>query len=1013
MKPVHRHLIRTAVSCAALAIGSRAAANPVNVVDVIPPALNSESNRDSEPFIAVNPANPQLIALDAFMPAPAGSMYGPLMVSTDGGATWSPNDIIPTATGSSLNTGDMTMHFDSSGNVLYAGILQIQSPGGMNILTTNDMTLSTPMTVVTSATESSVDQPYTFARTVNGWYDAGKDRVWVGEHHFAFDPAGASIDVSLDAAIAMPTFTEHQVDAASAFDDQYQNRTTAAPDGRVYGAFYRWRTGSSGGHFSGDVVVVRDDNWGNNASPFTDLKDAAAPHPAGQRVASNTSISDSGGSSPTLGNEWLTGDLFITVDPNNSSRVYVSYSDANPSDNTLHLMRSEDAGQNWTQVLTASPAHNAAVAVNSQGVIAYLYQALSGPVGSHHWQTHLRRSYNDGMTFDDMTLSDFPGEGANRPPGGRIIGDYLDMQAAGKNFYGVFSAWNDLTYATFPQGVTFLRNKTPNGSPNPHFLQTDGVTTVASSVDPFFFKTTELAANQDFYVRDWTDSATSHDKGQEPSTHGDFFSTSDVWNERSNDPLAFDANDRPQVQDPQPMAMGPNYAFARISREATGVAQDVSLQFYYSDGGVGVNFVDAGSAVNVHFNSGDAVKAPAMGDGVQWQLPSGASNHVCLASEISVAGVDPIIPPSLFMHAPGWPGTDLAVMGDNNKAQRNMQVFGFGGMSAGGTGMAMYAIVHNAATFTRDMQIGVTTGSRRTDDAARDLLVGTVSGGDRKPSAARPGDILTLQGMRPGENRWVEFLFKPSGAASKLDILELANGRIVNGYAFETQPMALSQAIRETLFQHAAVFARLDALGVEGARGQINFAAELLRGKIIDPKIYAAYLQKETGPMEGVLARFIQTARMGDPVSTGASFEALAKAAGNPAVAQALHLTLLNKLDALATMRQKQDGDIADIPQDARWQRDVYARLKDMAGASEVVKRSDEFLAGVAHRKIQVGAFVPLVDSLMSVYRGTAARFGGNLPALAEALGRTKSPAALQKAHREFMLALTDAIKSR
>src|SRR6185312_5393638 len=192
----------------------------------------------------------------------------------------------------------------------------------------------------------------------------------------------------------------------------------------------------------------------------------------------------------------------------------------------------------------------------------------------------------------------------------------------------------------------------------------------ASSVDPFFFKTTELAANQDFYVRDWTDTMMSHDQGQEPSSHGDFFSTSDVWNERTNDPLSFDGNDRPQSHDPQPMMMGSNYAFARISRGATGVAEDVSLQFYYSDGGVGVNYLDAGSAASVHFNSGDQVKAPAVGDGVQWQLPSGASNHVCLAAEISVAGVDPIIQPSLFMHAPGWPTTDLAVMGDNNKAQR-------------------------------------------------------------------------------------------------------------------------------------------------------------------------------------------------------------------------------------------------------------------------------------------------------------------------------------------------------
>ncbi|MBV9991161.1 MAG: hypothetical protein JOZ72_07685 [Alphaproteobacteria bacterium] len=1013
MKPISHRSVRNVVLCAALAACSRAAANPVHVVDIIPPTLNSETNRDSEPFIAVNPANPEIIAIDAFMPTPMGSANGPLMVSTDGGTTWSPNDIIPSASGIS-NTADMTMHFDTSGNWLYAGILQANAVSyTLNVLTTNDMTLTTPMTVVTGATMHPIDQPYASARTVNGWYDAGKNRVWIGNRNFNFDPKGASIDVALDAATAMPSFTEYEVDPTSPYYDIYQNRTAAAADGHVYGAYYRWQSASSGGHFTADVVVVRDDNWGNGATPFTALTDSAAPHPAGQRVVAGTSVSDSGGSSATLGNEWLTGDLFVAVDPNNSAHVYVSYSDANPGDNTLHLVRSLDYGQTWNPVLTASLAHNAAVAINSRGDIAYLYQALTGAVGSHHWETHLRRSYDDGMSFDDATLSDFPGEGAHRPSGGRIIGDYLGMQAVGKNFYGVFSAWNDLTYATFPQSVTFLRNKTPDGSPMPNFLQTDNMTIVPSSIDPFFFKTTELAANQDFYVRDWTDSASSHDRGQEPSSHGDFFSTSDVWNERSNDPLSFDGSDRPQSHDPQPTMTGPNYAFARIGREATGVAEDVALQFYYSDGGVGVNFLDAGSATSVHFNAGDAVKAPAAGDGVLWQLPSGASNHVCLASEISVAGVDPIVQPSLYLHAPGWPTTDLAVMGDNNKAQRNMQVFGYGGMAAGDMGMSMYAVVHNAATVTRDMPIAVTTGSRRSDDAAKNLVVATVAGDDRRQAMARPGGVMTLTGMRPGENRWVEFRFKPGDAPAKLEILELVDNRAVNGYAFAPQPMALPLAIRETLLQHAAVFARLDAFGIDGARDQVKLAQMLLKDRDVAPKAYAAFLQKNADAVEGVLSRFVQKARIGDPVSAGPAFDALVKALGNPAAAQALHLTLLNKIDVLATMRQKQEGDIADIAQDLRWQKELFVRLREIEGANEIVKRSDEFLTGLARRRIPLQDFVKLTASLSGAYRSAAAKLGGDAPARAEALAQARTLVSLQKAQREFLLAVADRTARR
>jgi len=1002
-------IVRLGYLVALAIVAGKAAANPVQVVDIIPPSMNSESQNNPEPFIAVDPANNQIIAVSAFITTPAGSMNGPLMVSTDGGAHWSPNNILPSAAGF-LNTGDITIHFNSAGTMFYAGILQATGSYELNVLTTSDMTLTTPMTVVSAATETPVDQPYTTAQTVHGWVDAGKDRVWIGNRQMALDPAGPSIDTSLDAAIGSPTFVQHQLDPAPGYWDAYQTRAVSAPDGRVYGAYYRRLTTFSGG-FNADVVVVRDDNWGNDASPFTDLKDSMTMI-AGQRAAINTPVSDSGGSSSSLGNEWWTGDLFLTVDPNNSSTVYFSYSDANPSNNTLHLVRSIDAGQTWTPLLATTPGHNAAIAVNSQGAIAYLYQTLTGAVGSHHWQTHLRRSYDNGMTFDDVTLSDFPGEGPTAPPGGRIVGDYLDMVAVGKNFYGVFSADNDLVNATFPQGVSFQRNKTPDGAMNPHFLQTDNITIVPPSVDPFFFKTTELAANEDFYVRDWTDSSSSHDQGQEPSTHGDFFSTSDVWNERTNDPLPFDANDRPQVHDPQPMAMGPDYAFVRVSREATGVAQDVSLQFYYSDGGVGVNFLDAGSATSVHFNAGDSVKAPAAGDGVTWQLPSGASNHVCLAVEISTPD-DPIIQPSLFMRAPGWPGTDLAVMGDNNKAQRNMQVFGFGGMAAGNAGMSMYAIVHNAATFTRNMQIAVTTGSRRLDDAAQGVTLGTVTGDDRKAQSVRPGNVLTLPGMQPGENRWVEFRFNASAAPQTLQILELANNRVINGYAFQAEPMALSQAIRESIFQHAAVFSRLDELGIEGARDQAKAAIELSRARTIDPRSYLGFLQKQSGAMEAVLSRLLQAARMGDPVSAGSAFEALRRSSDNPGMAQAMHLTLLNKIDALATMRQKQDGDIADIGQNVRWQRDLFSVLGRTDGAMEVVKRSDEFLQALSHRRIRIEAFAALVSSLSTAYKSAAAHFGGGLPSLAEAMLHANSLAALQKAHRAYLISLGEAAKHR
>src|ERR1041384_4011726 len=75
--------------------GVQKTAAGVLVVNMIPKSLSGEDNQDSEPTIAVNPANPLQIAASAFTPDPAGSGRAPIYVSTDGGSTWTLNAIVP------------------------------------------------------------------------------------------------------------------------------------------------------------------------------------------------------------------------------------------------------------------------------------------------------------------------------------------------------------------------------------------------------------------------------------------------------------------------------------------------------------------------------------------------------------------------------------------------------------------------------------------------------------------------------------------------------------------------------------------------------------------------------------------------------------------------------------------------------------------------------------------------------------------------------------------------------
>jgi hypothetical protein len=92
---------------------------------------------------------------------------------------------------------------------------------------------------------------------------------------------------------------------------------------------------------------------------------------------------------------------------------------------------------------------------------------------------------------------------------------------------------------------------------------------VSPSFDPFFFHITNLPPARDFYVRDWTQSSSSHDNGEEPSTNPDWWTTGDVWNRLTKASGGFNANDQTaNHQNAQDATSGNNFAFVRVSRKA-------------------------------------------------------------------------------------------------------------------------------------------------------------------------------------------------------------------------------------------------------------------------------------------------------------------------------------------------------------------------------------------------------------------------------------------------------------
>jgi hypothetical protein len=471
----------------------------VFLINMIPNALSGETGQDSEPNIAVNPANTQRIAGSAFTtnPAPAATT-APIFVSTNGGAAWAVNNIVPNG----AITGDITLRFGRATGNLYAGILR--STGAAftgDILRTTNFTNAAAMAIL--VTRTTIDQPYVAAESITlPGAAVPVDRVYVGyEDRARLTSAGgtgqtASIDRSLDATQAAPSgFAATVLEPRATTRNGPPVRPAVHADGTVYGLFYRWTattTVAGGGFtFTADVIVVRDDNWAGGAAQFADLLDPG-DNLAGRRVVTARTVPFNGVSQAAFGQERFVGsNLSIAVDPRNSDVVYIAWADrVGTTDYTLHVRRSVDRGGTWSEdLITVTNATNPALAINSVGKLAFLYQLLAGTAPNQTWDTHVELTTDDWRSpATDVLLATVP---SNTPVAIFLpyIGDYVHVMAVGRSFYGIFSANNTPTAANFPNGVVYQRNANfVTGT----LLNLDNMTAVAASIDPFFFTITPL-----------------------------------------------------------------------------------------------------------------------------------------------------------------------------------------------------------------------------------------------------------------------------------------------------------------------------------------------------------------------------------------------------------------------------------------------------------------------------------------------------------------------------------------
>ncbi len=445
----------------------------MKLVDLIPASLSGETNQDSEPFLAVQTANPQVMVASAFTPNPvSSSSNAPVYVSQDGGNSWVLNAITPVPRMTCDITHAMPTGENHPRGDLHAGTLACAASITLDESESNDVSSGAVMNV--QSTRSNVDQPFVRALAISN-----SDHIYVGVNDFN-QPNGhtATVDVSVDGGVAYKSFSVESRNTAG--QDGPSVRPAVAPDNTVYAAFFGWRK-FNGTTATSDVVVVRDDAGGTGPNPFQALRDPSDKLP-GRLVVKGVSIPWS--NAPTLGQERIGSTLSIAVDPNNSSTVYVGWADHGRKGDiyTLHVRRSTDRGLTWSKAdlpqTTISNATNIALAVANNGVVGLLYQQLS----AGRWVTHVVQSHNGFVTAQDLILASVP---ADTPTQQFLpyLGDYDYLLSVENEFRGVFCANNAPDRGNFPQGVTYQRavdfsSKTlTDGSGNP----------VAVSIDPFYF----------------------------------------------------------------------------------------------------------------------------------------------------------------------------------------------------------------------------------------------------------------------------------------------------------------------------------------------------------------------------------------------------------------------------------------------------------------------------------------------------------------------------------------------
>jgi hypothetical protein len=403
------------------------------IKDVATNATDPFNLADTEPSIAVDPANPLRIAIVSFSEPWGPATGAPVWMSTDGGVTWSKIKVIPQPPTGLRGPGDQKIAFDSTGRVLIAEL----DVGFNDFIYRQTGASGTPLTAGSSYGN---DQPH---------LDVDKtaaspcfNRVYSPWLNTAISPARSNVERSADFGV-----TVNDVVAGS---PSFANRTTriaVAPSGQAY-IIYKTREGAVDSNFeNAHFRVMRTDDCGLTWTALGAT--GVSVHGAGTVRTWFTQSDISGNLIIGFGNpakgkvaRARSSDAWIAVHPG-SGDGYAAFTNRDASGfGQIYMARSTNQGSSWTLNRVTDGTHHSAypeIAVAGNGTVGVLYIDFDDSGASTIFRHRFARSFDNGATWTDENLQSMDPGPLGNAGNGFLWGDYEGLTAAGNSFYGVFT----------------------------------------------------------------------------------------------------------------------------------------------------------------------------------------------------------------------------------------------------------------------------------------------------------------------------------------------------------------------------------------------------------------------------------------------------------------------------------------------------------------------------------------------------------------------------------------------